>query len=92
LLLDLGLLLIRVLPECSLPGESVLRQAAEEPAGVVALFTVLIAASLVPAFLNTKREAFGPFNPDAEMLNGRASMIGFAAMLAIEANMGQALF
>ena len=76
----------------SLAGESILRQVAEEPAGVLALFALLISASLVPACLGAKKEAFGPFTPNAELMNSRASMIGFAAMLAIEANIGHALF
>jgi hypothetical protein len=73
-------------------GESVLRQAAEEPTGTLALFILIIAGSLVPAFLNAKTEAFGFLTPSAELTNGRASMIGFAAMLIIEANVHHALF
>lgn len=73
-------------------GDSVLRQAAEEPTGTLAVFLLVIAGSLVPAFLNTKAEAFGPLTPSAELINGRASMIGFAAMLLIEGNIHHALF
>jgi hypothetical protein len=50
-------------------------------------------ASLIPLLSSTKREAFGFFTPSAEMLNGRAAMIGFAALLAVEAvRGGSALF
>ena len=28
--------------------------------------------------------SFGPFKPSAEMLNGRAAMLGFLALLAVE--------
>ena len=33
-----------------------------------------------------------PFTPAAEALNGRASMIGFLALLVVEGKMGHALF
>ncbi len=85
-------------PDCPSPstpspsGESILRQVADEPTGIVALFALVIAGSLVPAFLNAKPEAFGPFKPTSEMINGRGAMIGLAAMLVIEASTGYALF
>ncbi|GAB4822494.1 hypothetical protein N2152v2_009540 [Parachlorella kessleri] len=55
-------------------------------------FVLFIGASLIPLFKGAKNEAFGPFSPKAELINGRAAMIGFAAMLAIEAVKGSALF
>jgi hypothetical protein len=76
----------------SCAGESVLRQLAEEPTGIIALFLLIIAGSLVPAFLNNKPSSFGPLTPNAEIINGRGAMIGFAAMLLIEGNIGHALF
>jgi hypothetical protein len=72
-------------------GESVLRQAAEEPSGTAAFFILIIAGSLVPAFRNAKTEVSADWT-NAELTNGRASMIGFAAMLIIEANVNHALF
>eukprot|EP00873_Tetraselmis_striata_P035451 jgi/Tetstr1/455715/TSEL_042522.t1 len=57
---------------------------------VVALFTT---ASLIPlAKQGTKEQKFGPFTPGAEMLNGRAAMIGFASLLVYEAIKGSPLF
>lgn len=73
-------------------GETVLRQLADEPTGVILAAIAFITASLIPLLNSTKREAFGPFTPAAEMLNGRAAMIGFAALLAVEAVRGSALF
>lgn len=73
-------------------GETVLRQLADEPTGVVLAALAFITASLIPMLSSTKREAFGPFTPSAEMLNGRAAMIGFASLLAAEAIRGSALF
>lgn len=81
-----------------------LKQWSEEPAGIAVAFIVFIAASLIPLF-NTSGSSngsqavaaaggdrFGPFTPQAEMINGRAAMIGFAALLVIEAVRGSALF
>ncbi|KAI3427019.1 hypothetical protein D9Q98_006961 [Chlorella vulgaris] len=73
-------------------GESVLRQFVMEPTGILLVSITFIAASLIPLLSNTKREAFSFFTPSAEMINGRAAMIGFASLLALEAARGAALF
>jgi len=53
------------------------------------LFTI---ASFVPLLKGAKEESFGPFTPKAERWNGRAAMIGFAALLGIEIVKHSALF
>jgi len=68
-------------------GESVLRQISDEPTGVILVFLLFIAASLVPAFQRSKK-SLGPFTAAAELTNGRAAMIGFAALLILEAVRG----
>lgn len=73
-------------------GESVLKQFSEAPAGILATFVLFSAASLIPIFKNQKREAFGPFTPNAEIQNGRAAMLGFASLLLVEGFIHQALF
>ncbi|KAI7836767.1 hypothetical protein COHA_009405 [Chlorella ohadii] len=73
-------------------GEPVLRQLGEEPTGVFLAVITFAAASLIPMLNSAERKPFGPFTPAAEMLNGRAAMIGFAALLAVEAVRGTALF
>lgn len=77
-------------------GESALTQWRDEPTGVLLTFILFSAASLIPMINSphgAKREAFGPFSPEAETLNGRMAMIGFFAMLVIETvRGGQALF
>jgi hypothetical protein len=76
-------------------GEPVLRQWASEPTGIAAAFVLVIAGSLIPFLQGNKNtESFGGvFTPSAEMQNGRAAMIGFAALLAVElATSGNALF
>ena len=68
-------------------------QIAVHPTVISVTFLLIIMASLIPVLNNAKREANGPFTPVAEMLNGRAAMIGFAALLVTEAvNQGVALF
>lgn len=73
-------------------GQTVLTQLAEEPTGVVLAAVAFATASLIPMLASSKREAFGPFTPSAEMLNGRAAMIGFASLLIVEGVRGAALF
>ncbi|KAG2454019.1 hypothetical protein HYH02_001060 [Chlamydomonas schloesseri] len=72
-------------------GEGVLKQWSEEPTGIAIAFLLFISGSLVTAFRPRRDEKLGPFTPQAELLNGRAAMIGFAAMLAIEVAMGKPL-
>ena len=53
---------------------------------------MFIFASLYPLTYNNTDKQLGPFTKSAEMLNGRAAMIGFAALLAIELVKQSALF
>ena len=75
-------------------GESVLKQFGEQPLLIVVAAALFAWASLVPVLLGKKSdsESFGPFRPSAELLNGRAAMIGFAALLAVEGVKHTALF
>ena len=73
-------------------GESVLRQFADAPTAIILTFITFTVASLVPLLSSTKREAFAFFTPEAEMVNGRAAMLGVAALLVIEGVHGSALF
>jgi hypothetical protein len=73
-------------------GESVLRQFADTPTAVIFTAVTFTAASLIPMLSGVKRESFGPFTPGAEMTNGRAAMLGFAALILVEVVRGKALF
>ena len=74
-------------------GEGILKQLSVEPTLITLTFILFSAASLVPAFARRTGDTLGPFTPQAEMTNGRAAMIGFAAMLVIEGlRNGAALF
>ena len=73
--------------------ETVVQQVAEGPKvlifGTFLLFTI---ASLIPILKGAKKEALGPFTPAAEMLNGRAAMLGIAFLLLSEASQNAPFF
>ncbi len=70
--------------------------------GAAAVIAVVIAASFAPALLGTPLDralgagkeptSLGPFTPLAERLNGRAAMLGLAALFFIEGTGGQPFF
>lgn len=73
-------------------GASVVDQLKKEPAMIFLAFALTIAASLYPVFVRRKNDIVPPFTPGAELINGRAAMVGFAALVAFEAFKGHALF
>mmetsp|Transcript_34355 Transcript_34355/g.97317 ORF Transcript_34355/g.97317 Transcript_34355/m.97317 type:complete len:175 (-) Transcript_34355:96-620(-) len=74
-------------------GETVGKQFSEIPGLMIFLVALFTTATLVPFVKNgTDRPTFGPFTANAELINGRAAMIGFAALLIAEAVRGSALF
>ena len=74
-------------------GKPILAQLTCEP-GLVALFVAVIAGATFAPLLQgqEKVDAPGPFQPTAEMINGRAAMLGFAALLLVERSTGAAFF
>jgi hypothetical protein len=72
--------------------ESVGTQFAAAPLAILGAGALFAAASIIPMLKGAKREAVGPFSPAAELVNGRAAMLGFASLLAVEALRGGALF
>merc|ERR1711977_590375 len=73
-------------------GETIFQQVGDAEPSILFAFIMFAAASLIPIFKGVKKEKFAFFSPEAEMLNGRAAMIGFALLLAIEAQSGSAFF
>ena len=69
-------------------GQGVLQQWGDEPTGIALTFVLVIAGSLVTALTGDKDASFGPFTPAVEKLNGRTAMLGWAALLVIEALRG----
>ena len=73
--------------------ETVLRQLADQPTGVVLVAVLIAAASLVPVVegkADTK-SPLGFLNASAEMVNSRAAMMGFVALLCTERLIGHSL-
>jgi len=76
-------------------GESVVGQLGDAPAPILLTFVGIAVASLLPMTSNVlpEEEAVSVFTADAERINGRAAMIGFAALLVVELfKGGKALF
>jgi len=73
-------------------GETIFQQVGDAEPSILFAFVMFAAASLIPILKGVKKEKFAFFSPEAEMLNGRAAMIGFALLLAIEAKSGAAFF
>ena len=74
-------------------GESIFTQFENATPVVVATMALFSLASLVPILKgSSQEEAFGPFTPKAERLNGQAAMLGLAALILIELVKGSALF
>ena len=75
-------------------GEPVLQQFTDLPVLVVVAAALFAWASLVPVLPGKKSDSttLGPFRPSAELLNGRAAMLGFASLLAVEGFKHTALF
>lgn len=57
-------------------GESVFRQLADEPTGVILAVITFITASLIPLLNSTKREAVGPFTPKVSVRGETARSVG----------------
>ncbi|MEW5300780.1 MAG: hypothetical protein WDW36_003689 [Sanguina aurantia] len=72
--------------------EAIAVQWSEAAVPILATFAIFITASFVPLIKGANpKEEFGPFTPNAELINGRGAMVGFLALLVIEALSGKAL-
>lgn len=67
-------------------GFTAVQQLAEAPALVGITAVIFTIASLIPIFrgVSPASKSNGLFTPTAEMLNGRAAMLGFVALLVTE--------
>jgi hypothetical protein len=73
-------------------GRGALQLLAAPPGAALALAALVAYASLAPILKGVRHEAFGPFSPRAEYWNGRAAMVGWLALLGLEAWQGGAPF
>ena len=72
-------------------GESVVNQFKDEPTGVLLAVILFTSASFIPFLYGAnKKQSFGPFTPQAEIMNGRAACIGFLSLLIAEGVRGGA--
>lgn len=72
---------------------SIAQQFAEHSTFILGLGAILAVASAVPVLRGASAdEAFGPLTPRAERFNSEAALLGFAALLILEAAKGGALF
>ncbi|BDA45780.1 Carotene biosynthesis-related protein CBR, chloroplastic at C-terminar half [Coccomyxa sp. Obi] len=74
-------------------GAPIAAQLKDAPILIGLTFFLFSAASLIPILRGAKLDkSVGPFNPRAEILNGRVAMLGFAALLVSEWANGGAFF
>eukprot|EP00898_Chlorokybus_atmophyticus_P006302 jgi/Chlat1/6673/Chrsp49S06161 len=68
-------------------GKTVWTQLADNPFPFVIMAAITAAASFIPMTqaMSKESQAYGPFQVSTEMINGRAAMLGFAALLVTEA-------
>ena len=57
----------------------------DAPAAVLLTVAMVVAGSLISYQANTPPNPVGPFTKEKEILNGRAAMVGMAALIGIEA-------
>ncbi|WPT15098.1 Early light-induced protein 2 [Picochlorum sp. SENEW3] len=73
-------------------SESIVEQFLNPNYGYVALCCLMIWASMIPILKNVKDEDFGFMSVRAEKVNGRAAMLAWAVLLALEHQGGGACF
>jgi hypothetical protein len=65
-------------------SQTVLQQAQSPDWALVALAAVVVYATFVPVLAGARDEDFGWLSVRAEKANGRAAMLGFAALVGLE--------
>jgi hypothetical protein len=70
----------------------VLTQLACEPVPILLFVGLMAAATFAPMLKSAGEKSNGSFTSSAELLNGRAAMIGFASLLITEGISGKAFF
>lgn len=73
-------------------GLTLMQQATQLGVPQILGLLLIVVASLQPITKAAKSEPFGPFTPRAEITNGRAAMLGFATVMALEWNAGFCFF
>jgi hypothetical protein len=76
----------------ALTGSPALEQLQQPSWLVAALMGAIVYATMVPVLRGVKEEDFFMFTVRAEKINGRAAMLGFAALLILEWQAGGSFF
>jgi hypothetical protein len=66
-------------------GRNVFEQVAYAPWTIAGTFLLFIIASLIPILKGVPRKGFSIWQPDAEVINGRLAMLGFASIVLFDA-------
>ena len=79
--------------------QTLAQQLSDAPGGILAAFTIIAIASLIPIVRGSRilddgagEAKLGSFCVTNELINGRAAMVGFAIVGIYEAVVGTALF
>lgn len=73
-------------------GKNVFEQVSAAPIPVALTFLTLILATAVPVFRGLPRRGNKVFSSDAELINGRVAMVGFAGLVISTFYKGSALW
>lgn len=73
-------------------GKNVFQQIDAAPIPIFLTFFLFTVATAVPVFRAQPRKGNGFFSPDAELINGRVAMVGFAGLVISTFYKGSALW
>ena len=73
-------------------GKNVFQQVEAAPIPIFLTFFLFTVATAVPVFKATPRKGNGLFSADAELINGRLAMVGFAGLVISTFYKGSALW
>lgn len=73
-------------------GELMISQAQHVSLPAILMCLLFTYATMVPVMHSARMEPFGFFTPRAELTNGRAAMVGFVCILALEYKTGVPFF
>ena len=73
-------------------GKNVFEQFAAAPGPIIFVFFLFTLATAIPVFKGVPRKGNAIFSSDAELVNGRTAMVGFAGLVLTSFYFGHALF
>ena len=73
-------------------GKNVFQQVESAPLPIFAIFFLFTVATAIPVFKGVPRKGNALFSSDAELINGRVAMVGFAGLVISTFYKGSALW